>query len=689
MQKGRIFTVICLFSVIALLICSCASSGDVQSESVVLDGSMTTTVTDENSNACPVSTVIDNKGLVSEFPQQFELEELDCEMVFTDNPLFADQVADGNLPVVEERLPKDVLVVQPYEEIGKYGGTLRGAAVAPESGTAEILSWRHVNLVRYADDGQTIVPNVAKNWEWNDDYTAITFYLREGMKWSDGVPFTADDILFWWDDIKLNTDLTPTIPGFFVFGGEAMMVEKVDDYAVTFSFASPTPGFLTFMAVRYVQPFQPKHFLSQFHIDYNAEANDDAIAEGYEDWTGLFRSYYHDWKDSYHRIGVPTLESHILVEETTEYRRFVANPYYFKVDTKGQQLPYIDEHYEVFISDKEVTNLKIISGEIDLKLQNLDLTSYPVFKENEEAGYYTVQLPPAGLSTGMVYYFNITSKDLVLREIFSNQNFKNAMSLAIDREEISEKAYLGLGEPMQGLPADPINCAFVTEEMATYMTEYNPEQASQLLDEMGLTVASDGWRVRPDGQTLIVYIEYPQQAGPVIVTELIKEYWEAVGVKTEIKEVSTEAFRARTLTNDQDVALWMNAGTALPSLVANQVRLYPPFAIGLHSFTGIPWMDWWNSNGTEGEEPPDEMKALREMAIEFGNLEAGTEEWMELGAEIVEIHLENMFAIGTVGNVPTPLIVSNRLGNVPEWGFAHSDYYFMYPFRVDQFYITE
>lgn len=146
---------------------------------------------------CPKSTVADPQGLAGKWPQQFELDEFEsaagCKLVFTDNPLFADDVAAGNLPPVEERLPEEPLVVQPYEEIGVYGGQLRSVSIAPESGTAETLSWRHVNLVRYLDDLQTIVPNVAKSWEWNDDYTELTFHLRKGHKWSDGAPFTADD----------------------------------------------------------------------------------------------------------------------------------------------------------------------------------------------------------------------------------------------------------------------------------------------------------------------------------------------------------------------------------------------------------------------------------------------------------------------------------------------------------------
>ena len=636
---------------------------------------------------CLAVTVANMMGLESDWPQQFELAEFetkaDCELAYTGNPLFND------LPPVGERLPEEPLVVVPYEDVGSYGGRLNGVSFAPESGTSDILSWRHVNLVRYSDDLQTIVPDVATSWEWNDDFTQITFTLRKGHKWSDGAPFTVDDILFWWEDIKLNPDLTPELPGYFIFGGEPMKFEKIDDTTFAISFNAPAPGFLVWVAHSYIQLWQPKHFLSQFHIEYNSAANDLAEEDGYDDWVGLFRSYYHDWKDSYHRLGVPSLESHVLSEETTEIRILVANPYYFKVDTAGQQLPYINEHYESFITDKEVINLKIIAGEIDLKMQAVDLMSYSVYKENEATGNYTVQLPPAGFGQGVVYILNVTHKDLVLREILADVRFKQALSLAINRDEINEVAYLGLALPMQGLPADPATVPFVTDEMASYMTDFNPDEAAAMLDEMGLEKNAEGWRLRPDGEVVTIYMEYAQQGGPVLVHELVKEYWEAIGVKVELKEVSTEAYRTRTLQNDHDLSVWVNDNTAAPTLIGDPQRFYPPFITGLAHFTGGPWYEWWQSGGTEGEEPSSWAIQMRDLALEWTSLLPYSNEWFDLGAQLVQLHLDNMLAIGTVGSSPGPVIVHNRLGNTPQLSVALWDYYWQFPFRVDQFFIQE
>lgn len=641
---------------------------------------------------CPAATVADTMGLTSAFPQQFELDEFqtaaNCEMAFSDNPLFAADVASGALPPVAERLPEEPLVVEPYTEIGKYGGQLRSISIAPESGTAETLSWRHVNLVRYLDDLQTIVPNVAKSWAWNDDFTELTFTLRKGHKWSDGEPFTADDIIFWYKDIHLNQELFPENSGVPKYGGKPYTIEKIDELNVKYTFESPAPGFLSYMAVTYTQPFQPKHFLSQFHGDYNKDAAAEAEKQGYKTWAELFRSYYHDWKDSFHKTGVPVLESHYLADENTEHRLVKANPYYFKVDTAGQQLPYIDEQNEVFISNKELINLKIIAGEVDLKGDALDLMSYSVYKENEAAGNYTVQLPPAGLGAGMVYVFNTTHKDPVLREIFLDPKFKEAASIALDRNEINETVYLGQAQPIAGLPADPLSNPFVTEEQALYQTEYNPERANTLLDEMGLAKGADGFRTRSDGKTFSILLEYAPQGGPALVHELVKGYWEAIGIKVELKEESTEAFRQRSLTNDLDLYNWKNDGTAGPALIASSDRFWP-FQGGLVRMTGTEWMDWFDSDGAQGSEPPDWAKELKELAGKWSNMEPGSDEWNETGTQMVQIWLDYMPAIGTVGYVPAPVVIHNRIGNVPQWKIQVYDYYFHYPYRVDQMFINE
>ncbi|MQY58605.1 MAG: ABC transporter substrate-binding protein, partial [Clostridia bacterium] len=431
-------------------------------------------------------------------------------LAFNENPMFAEKVKKGELPPVEERLPKEPFVVTTYDEIGTYGGTLRGISISYESGTSEIMAWRHVNMVRFDDDCSTIVPNVAKEWRWNDDFTEILFRLREGHRWSDGAPFTVDDVVFWMDDIILNNEIHKATPS--PWGSVGSSVEKIDDITVKFKFDKPFTGLLYYLGGggSYFVPWAPKHFFEQYHIKYNPNANEEAIKNGFDNWVQQFTSYWNKWKDaivsSAYGLEVPTLGSHILLKEPTTQRRvFVANPYYFKVDTAGNQLPYIDYHDERFL-DKGLWPLEIMNGNVDQKAQNMPLNIYPVLKEDEKKGGYALQLP-LGM-VGPTFIFNMTDKDPVLRKIYGDVRFRYAMSLAINRDEVNETLFLGLGTPEQALPQ---NVPYVTEEDKKFMTEYDPARANKLLDEMGLEKGADGIRMRSDGKPLTILWEYTLQ----------------------------------------------------------------------------------------------------------------------------------------------------------------------------------
>ena len=238
--------------------------------------------------SCP--TTADPMGWTTTVPGQAEIEELTAAgvtLTYTDNPLFASDVSAGTLPAVAERLPAQPLIVLPYEDCGIYGGTLEGTSRAPTSGTSDILSWRQAVLVRIADDLKTIVPNVARSWTWNEDYSAITFELREGHKWSNGEPFTAADVVFFFEDIIQNKDLNPETTTEWGVNPHA---KAIDDTHVEVSFDEPFPGFLTYMATSgsYFSTFAPRHFFEKFMPQYNANADADAKAAGFEDWKKWF-----------------------------------------------------------------------------------------------------------------------------------------------------------------------------------------------------------------------------------------------------------------------------------------------------------------------------------------------------------------------------------------------------------------
>ncbi len=655
---------------------------------------------------CPPITVADDRGIEGAFPQQFEKTEFEraagCELTFRENPAIAElnrRIA-GNpepLPPVAERLPEEPLVVAPYESIGRYGGTLVGLSKATEAGTSDLLSIRHVNLFRYSDDLKTVVPNVAKSWSWNEDYTELTVTLRKGHKWSDGQPFTAEDIKFWYEDLILDPEIYPETPSRWLFAGEPMRVEVVDPQTVKMIFPVPTPGIVNRFAVDFGQPFQPKHFFEKMHIKYNPKANELAEERGFENWAAMVNNYYggSDWKDVPSPLlkgtdtrVVPTLESHILVEETATGRKLVANPYFFMVDTAGNQLPYIDEIEEQYVADKEVQNLKLTNGEVTYKMQAVFIEDFPVLKENEANGGYRVYLAP-GLGENVFYAFNTTHKDPVLRGIFGDVRFREAMSLAINREEIKELVYLGQAEPMQATPAEPLTVTFVTEEQLGHMIDYDPERANALLDEMGLEDADgDGVRERPDGKPLVVRLVYSNQGAPVKLHELVRDYWGAVGVRVDLKEVTSDEYRASANNNDLDVTVWKNDGTSGPTISQDVSRLVPPFGDYFNPGTGFAWAVWKRSGGKEGIEPPDAVKKLWDLAEAFIQLPLGSPDSGRVGAEIVGIHVENLWKIGTVGNILGPVYRRNDLENFKPFSAKTFDYYWAYPFRPKQWYLS-
>lgn len=681
----------------------------------------TTTTESESTQAaapsdgsCPAMTVADTQG-VSEgkYPQQFNLAEYEtaagCEVTFAANPdidtLNGKIVGNEKLPALDERLPKDALVVVPYQEIGSYGGVLSGLSKATESGTSDLLSIRHVNLFRYSDDLQTIVPNVAKDFEWNSDYTVLTVNLREGHKWSDGAPFTAEDIAFWYNNVLADSTLySEGIPDRFTIGGEPMKVEAIDETTVTFTLPQAKPGLTALFATDYAQPFLPKHFLGKYHpaVDENAEAT--AKADGFESWDEALNFYYgsSDWKDvpspllkdatkaeALDRPVMPTLESHILIADTAEGRKLVANPYFHQVDTTGQQLPYISEIDELYVPEKEVQNLKLSNGEVVYKTQAIFGEDLPVLQNNEEQGNYSVDVTPTAGESMVVYSFNVNHKDEGLREVFGDLRFRQAVSHALNREEINELVYFGLGTPAQYTAFDPTTVGFVTDEQKSYLADFDTAKSNELLDDMGLVdVDGDGKRDRLDGSPLVINLQFSTQGGPVKMHELFAQYLDDVGLNVQIKEVTSDEYRASQADNDLDVMTWTKTYTSA-FIAGSREPLFPPFGDYFSLTSGHEWAKFLATDGAEGIEPPAWVAELDTKSTEYQSYTLGTPESNKLGKELVDLVQSDMLFIGTVGNPAEPVYRRNDLGNFQSFTAKSYDYYWAYPYRPTQWFLKK
>ena len=658
---------------------------------------------------CPAITVADMGSVApGAFPQQYDLAEFQgaagCTMEFSGNPSAAALngriQGNGDLPSLAERLPSEPLVMIPYDAVGRYGGQLDVLSNATEAGTSDFLSVRHVSFVRYSDDLQTIVPNVAKSWEWNDDFTQLTINLREGHKWSDGAPFTSADVVFYHDNLMLDTNIFETPKDYITVGGEAMTVEAPDATTVIFNLPAPKPGLIAHFATHYSQPFQPKHFLGQFHPDVDPNADANAQALGFENGYAAIKAYYgnSDWTDTptpmlanpdlvdgLPKATYPTLESHIVVADTTEGRHFVANPYFFQVDPTGQQLPYISELDEVYINDNEVRLLKIVNGEVDYKAQSLQLASAPILLEGQEKGDYEVHLKPE-ITIGS-FGFNVTHEDPAKRAVFSNIEFRRAMSIAINREELNEIGFFGQGKPRAYTGFSPLP-DFADPALETYATEFDLSGANAILDQIGLAdTDGDGMRELPNGDKLVLNLNFSTQGIPGQVVELVAQYWRDVGIDSVVKEVTPDEYRSAQSSNKLDVSMWRK-GQPLAIVLGNNELWVPPYENYFGNRNAMLWAEWVDSGGSAGEEPPAWAKQMMDDIITLQSATAGSDEYNTAGARMADTMTKQLLFIGPV-QAPAPMIHRNILINFTETKTHSYEYYRTYPYRATQWWLDE
>ena len=602
---------------------------------------------------------------------------------YSEAPELAEKVAAGELPPVEERLPLEPYVSK-AEEIGVYGGVYRGAGFGPTHGQLDTEALRFIGLLRVMPDTITTEPFLLKDYEINDDFTEYTLYLREGTKWSDGEPFTADDFVFFYEDIILNEEVTIALPAKWL---SCSGVTKVDDYTVSITFSEPYPAFAVSM-----QKGGPgdwiwaaKHYLQEWHIKYNPEADTIAKAAGFENWAISFN----ERKDR-GQTGMdcgPDLTPFVMYEiDALGNKYFARNPYYFAVDREGNQLPYIDEQQCILVADAQARTQKLINGELDGAGENpLPVKDYTLYKENEEKGNFNVYLFQNSRGSDCSFTFSQTIDDPTLREVFTNIKFREAMSIAIDRALINETLYFGLAEERQAVP--PSNTTFYKDWMGEYMAQYDQDGANAILDELGYAWSTDGSvRLMPDGKPFNIILETIEEFVPM--GEMVSEMWTAVGIKTTLKQQERSFARERYMTNEREAQCFTFDGVAEPTLLGNTYdKMLPPFGRDELGFAPL-WRSWIESDGAEGEEPPADVLKMREDMLRHLTMVPGTPEYLELGEQILTDFTHQLYYIGlTVA--PRVIILNKDLGNTPTDGIFAGDYNFWYPFNCDAWYFKK
>jgi len=581
---------------------------------------------------------------------------------YNEAPMLRTQVAAGELPPVEERLPEEPAIVKPIEKIGVYGDTWRmvhmGAVDLAAGGylMSEPLAIWNIDFTR-------IMPVVVKGWKFSEDAKSITFYLRKGMKWSDGAPFTANDFVFYWNDILLNKGITPIIPANLRVGGEPGKIEKIDDYTFKLSFTKPYGMIIETFADRFgPKIYAPKHYLKQFHPKYTPMDEIKKIMknEGFTVWNDLFL----DRNTRHNNPKLPVIEAWYPLDKIDKpIQRWVRNPYYWKVDTKGNQLPYIDKLQFTLVSDAQGIVLKAAAGDIDLQWRRINFADYTFLMQNRKKGNYQIQeILLAGTNFGTLY-LNFFHKDLILRKLFRDKRFRIALSIAINRNEMNELLFKGLATPAQPFPQP--GTPWYVEEYCKEYTQYDPKKANELLDQIGLKKRdSENYRLRPDGKRLefVISVFTPWPPENVEGMELVKEYWENIGIKTVVKPVDRALWCARVQACEHDVASYAaNMGFAgIPPATCTDVVPTSAF-----SYWAPMWGIWVGSNGKSGEEPPVDIKRLMEIYYKISE-ESSTKKRIELNKETLAIHAKNLWMIGIVRQPRYAefIVKSNRFRNV-------------------------
>jgi len=579
-------------------------------------------------------------------------------------------VAAGKLPPLEERLPEDPLIVTPIDEVGQYGGTWRRAF----RGVSDFHAYGRVNyepILRWPRDPRDpVIPGIASAWEFSEDGKVLTLFLRKGIKWSDGEPFTTDDILFWWEYIENDPELSINPHSEYIVNGKPMELEKVDDFTIRLKYDGPNGLIVRMLAFHGNQwPlnferfgfFAPKHYLTQFHPKLNKEVADYTL--------------FNEKVDDYNPER-PALTPWPVSEWGAGANKLVAgrNPYYWKVDPNGQQLPYIDAVRLDLVENNEVINLKAMQGEIDMQTRGLDVKKYSLFKENEAANDYRTFLWQPGSGSHLAFFFNQSyTTDPVLQEIFQNKDFRIAMSMAIDRATINEVTYLGLAEARSELVVE--GSAYFQEDIKTLYAEYDPAKAEEILDGLGLKKGPDGWRVRPDGKPLEILIETNSTGAELDPIQITTENWQAIGVKADFKTMERSLYWTRATGNEVQVATW-GTDRGLEPFV-DPIYVFP---FDERSWMGPAYGIWYKSKGAMGEEPPEHVRKAMDLYDQFC-VTTDPEEQVRIGKELIRYTAELAWVVSTVGGSPSPVVVKNNFRNVPEENVA--DWIYMTPGNLD------
>ena len=596
-------------------------------------------------------------------------------------------VAAGQLPPLTARLPRVPLVFEaPRSDwtLGRYGGEVR-TLMAKDRDIRMMVVYGYSRLVGY-DEQLRLTPDILEKVD-NVDSRIFTLYLRPGHKWSDGKPFTAEDFRYYWDDVAHNKDLSPFgLPQALLVNGHAPKFEVLNETTVRFTWQEPNPMFLPALAAPsplYI--YRPAHYLRQFHAHYAGveKANALAVEAGSRSWAGL-----HQKKDEQFRFDNPDLPTLEPWKNTTPLpsTRFVLerNPYFHRVDSTGRQLPYIDRII-VGITDDKLIPAKTGAGDVDLQVRYLRFDNYTFLKQSEKRNQYHVRLWEKALGSQIALYPNLNAEDAEWRKLMRDVRFRRALSLGINRHEVNEVVYFGLGRESSNTILQ--RSALFRPEFRAAWTKFDVKAANALLDSIGLTRRdAAGLRLLPDGRPMELVIDTSgESTEETDVLELIRDSWRQLGIAMFSRPSQREVFRKRVFSGKSMMSVWSGLSNGIPTPDMSPGELAPTTQEQLQ---WPMWGQYYEQNRKGGEAPtsPDvvELVKLFEEWRNSGSADEREKIWLRM----LTINANEVYTIGIVTRALQPVVVRDNLRNVPVEGIYSWDpgaYFGMY--HPDTFWI--
>ncbi len=586
---------------------------------------------------------------------------------YIETPVLEARVAAGDLPPIADRLPTVPRVIAMDGEkrvAGRHGGRWR--MLIHRSKDVKMFSvYGYARLITY-NEALDLVPDILADVIAENE-RVYTLKLRAGHKWSDGHPFTSEDFRYYWEDVANNAELSPAGPPRSLrVNNELPVVEIIDETTVRYSWSQPNPTFLPSLAgAAPLFIYRPAHYLKQFHERYKEKKKKIGALSN-----RLLRNWAaeHNNKDNQYKFDnpdLPTLQPWINTTRPPA-TRFVGlrNPYFHRVDPNGRQLPYFDE-ITMTVADSKLIPAKVGSGEVDLQVRNLNFSDYTFLKEGEERHNYTVRLWRTAGGARLALYPNLNVKDEGWRTLFRDVRFRRGLSMAINRHEINQVMYYGLG--IEGNNTVLAGSPLFEPRYRDAWANYDVAAANQLLDEIGLTdFDDDGFRLFADGRRLEIIVETAgEDTEQSDVLELVRDAWAEIGIKVYTKPSQREVFRNRIYAGESQMSIWAGYENAMPTAEMSPEEFAPTRQ------TSLQWSQWgqhYETSGMAGVAP--ELPAAARLLELY-------EEWFRVGHsperkriwhEILDLHADNMFTIGLISGVLQPVVVANNLRNVPEVG---------------------